>query len=131
MYDIFDRAHRRYRAYRIVVDTGEQGQYYGIQGTNWKAPPILDNPSTTTRMRGRTYELFYDGNRLRLVALADAARRLLGVEHAVPHAHEPADARDRPVAEPGRRAAERVRDPPGERPHAVTPEAPAILVRRS
>ena len=36
--------------------------------------------------------------------VADAARRLLGVEHAVPHAHEPADARDRPVAEPGRRA---------------------------
>jgi polyisoprenyl-teichoic acid--peptidoglycan teichoic acid transferase len=68
LYDIFDRAHRRYRAYRIVVDTGVQGQYYGIQGTNWKAPPILDNPSTTTRMRGRTYELFTDGNRLALVA---------------------------------------------------------------
>ena len=67
-YDVFDRAHRRYRAYRIVVDTGVQGQYYGIQGTNWKAPPILDNPSTTTRMRGRTYELFTDGNRLALVA---------------------------------------------------------------
>jgi len=68
VYDIFDRAHRRYRAYRIVADTGVQGQYYGIQGTNWKAPPILDNPSTTTRMRGRTYELFTDGNRLALVA---------------------------------------------------------------
>jgi len=68
LYDIFDRAHRRYRAYRIVADTGVQGQYSGIQGTNWKAPPILDNPSTTTRMRGRTYELFTDGNRLALVA---------------------------------------------------------------
>ena len=33
-----------------------------------KAPPILDNPATTTRMRGRTYELFTDGNRLALVA---------------------------------------------------------------
>jgi polyisoprenyl-teichoic acid--peptidoglycan teichoic acid transferase len=68
LYDIFDRAHRRYRAYRIVVATGRQGQFYGIQGTNWKSPPILDNPSTTTRMRGRTYELFFDGNRLALVA---------------------------------------------------------------
>jgi hypothetical protein len=67
-YDIFDRAHRRYRAYRIVVNTGIQGQFYGVQGTNWKSPPILDNPSTTTRMRGRTYELFTDGNRLSLVA---------------------------------------------------------------
>ena len=68
VYDIFDRAHRRYRAYRIVVNTGVQGQYYGVQGTNWKSPPILDNPSTTVRMRGRTYELFTDGNRLALVA---------------------------------------------------------------
>jgi LCP family protein required for cell wall assembly len=68
VYDIFDRAHRRYRAYRIVAATGVQGQFYGIQGTNWKSPPILDNPSTTTRMRGRTYELFTDGNRLALVA---------------------------------------------------------------
>ncbi len=48
--------------------TGEQGQFYGIQGTNWKAPPIVDNPTRTQRMRGRTYELFEDGNRLALVA---------------------------------------------------------------
>jgi hypothetical protein len=67
-YDIFDRAHRRYRAYRIVLATGVQGQFYGIQGTNWKSPPILDNPSSTRRMAGRTYELFTDGNRLALVA---------------------------------------------------------------
>jgi LCP family protein required for cell wall assembly len=68
VYDIFDRAHRRYRAYRIVVATGRQGQFYGVQGTNWKSPPILDNPTSTMRMRGRTYELFADGNRLALVA---------------------------------------------------------------
>jgi hypothetical protein len=68
VYDVYDRGHHRYRAYRIVVDTGEQGQYYGIQGTNWKAPPIVDNPTRTVRMRGRTYELFFDGNRLALVA---------------------------------------------------------------
>ena len=47
---------------------GATGQYYGIQGTSWKAPPILDNPSETVDMRGRKYQLFYDGNRLRLVA---------------------------------------------------------------
>jgi hypothetical protein len=68
VYDIFDRAHRRYRAYRITVATGVQGQFYGVQGTNWKSPPLLDNPSSTTRMRGRTYELFTDGNRLAFVA---------------------------------------------------------------
>jgi LCP family protein required for cell wall assembly len=68
VYDIYDRGRHRHRAYRITVSTGVQGQYYGIQGMNWKSPPILDNPSTTMRMRGRTYELFTDGNRLALVA---------------------------------------------------------------
>ncbi len=66
-YDIYDRNHHRYRAYRIVVSAGEVGQYYGIQGTTWKAAPILDNPSERRRMGGRTYELFFDGDRLRLI----------------------------------------------------------------
>jgi LCP family protein required for cell wall assembly len=68
VYDLFDRGHRRFRAYRIAVSTGRQGQFYGIQGTNWRSPPILDNPSSTTRMAGRRYQLFTDGNRLALVA---------------------------------------------------------------
>src|SRR5215218_1831991 len=59
-----DRGGRCYRAYRIVAAVGVPGQYDGIQGRSWKSPPILDNPSTTTRMRRRTYELFYDGARL-------------------------------------------------------------------
>ena len=46
------------------------GEYYGIQGTSWQYPPILANPSETRRMRQRArYHLFYDGDRLRLVAL--------------------------------------------------------------
>jgi polyisoprenyl-teichoic acid--peptidoglycan teichoic acid transferase len=67
-YDIYDRAHHRYRAYRIVVDAPGIGEYYGVQGMNWTAPPILDNPSETRKMRGRSYDLFFDGSRLRLVA---------------------------------------------------------------
>ena len=69
VYDIYDRAHRRFRAYRIVVDTNDIGQYYGIQGMNWTTPPLLDHPSETRTIRGRKYELFFDGHRLRLVAL--------------------------------------------------------------
>jgi LCP family protein required for cell wall assembly len=68
VYDIYDRGHHRYRAYRIVGYTGQDGQYYGIQGTTWKSPPILDDPTDKIHMRGRTYEEFYDGSRLRLVA---------------------------------------------------------------
>jgi len=67
-YDIADRSGRRHRAYRIVAFQGSIGQYYGIQGTTWKSPPILDDPSERRREDGRTYELFYDGGRLRIVA---------------------------------------------------------------
>jgi LCP family protein required for cell wall assembly len=67
-YDIFDRNGHKYRAYRIVVKTDELGQYYGIEGTSWSGPPILDNPSERRRMAGRTYELFYDGQRLQTVS---------------------------------------------------------------
>jgi LCP family protein required for cell wall assembly len=68
-YRIVDRSGERYKAYRIVVRAPGLGQYYGIQGTTWTAPPILDNPSETRTIGGREYELFYDGKRLRLVAM--------------------------------------------------------------
>jgi polyisoprenyl-teichoic acid--peptidoglycan teichoic acid transferase len=67
-YTIKDRSGNRYRAYRIVAYEGRFGQYYGVQGTTWPSPPILDDPSETRRVGKRTFELFYDGKRLRLVA---------------------------------------------------------------
>ena len=42
-------------------------EYYGVSGTNWNDPPILENPSETRTIDGRDYLLFYDGDRLRLV----------------------------------------------------------------
>ncbi len=67
-YDIVDRAGKRHRAYRIVAYEGRIGQYYGIQGTDWRSPPILDDPSASETSGGRTYKLYYDGSRLKLVA---------------------------------------------------------------
>ena len=67
-YDIYDRNKNKYRAYRIMLAEGDNGQYYGVQGTTWKAPPILDNPTDEVRMRKRTYQRYFDGHRLRLVA---------------------------------------------------------------
>jgi LCP family protein required for cell wall assembly len=69
IYAIADRAGHRHRAYRLVVEENVvEGQYYGIQGTTWTDPPILQAASSTLRMAGRTYELFYDGKHLRIVA---------------------------------------------------------------
>jgi hypothetical protein len=58
---------KRYRAYKMVVFTGYIGEYYGLQGTSWRDPPILEHPSDKRTIRGREYLLFYNGDRLRLV----------------------------------------------------------------
>jgi LCP family protein required for cell wall assembly len=67
-YDIIDRNGKRHRAYRIVAYQGRIGQYYGVQGTDWRSPPILDEPTRRVRSGKRTYELFYDGKQIKLVA---------------------------------------------------------------
>src|SRR5829696_240591 len=59
----------RYGAYRMVVRlTNAFGEYYGIQGTTWKDPPILDAPTETRTVGRRDYALHFAGDRLRLVA---------------------------------------------------------------
>ena len=60
---------KKYGAYRMVVTrTDANGEYYGLQGTTWKDPPILDSPTETRKVGGREYELHFAGDRLRLVA---------------------------------------------------------------
>jgi polyisoprenyl-teichoic acid--peptidoglycan teichoic acid transferase len=54
--------------YKIVIQTPLLGEYFGISGTSWEDPPILANPSETREIGGREFDLFYDGDRLRLVA---------------------------------------------------------------
>jgi hypothetical protein len=66
-YTITGHNDKRYRAYKMVFFTGFIGEYYGLQGTSWRNPPILDSPSETRRIGGREYLLFYNGDRLRLV----------------------------------------------------------------
>jgi LCP family protein required for cell wall assembly len=69
LYTIADRAGHRHQAYRLVVAEDEsQGQYYGIEGTSWHNPPILDGSYTTQRMAGRSYHVYYDGSHIRLIA---------------------------------------------------------------
>ena len=69
VYTLRDRADNRHRAYRLVMVESEiEGQYYGVQGTDWRSPPLLANPSSTRMVGGRKLELFRDGNRLRFVA---------------------------------------------------------------
>jgi polyisoprenyl-teichoic acid--peptidoglycan teichoic acid transferase len=57
-----------YGSYRMVIKRGRLGEYYGLQATRWMHPPILDNPTETRKIGRRSYELHFDGDRLRLVA---------------------------------------------------------------
>jgi LCP family protein required for cell wall assembly len=54
-------------AYKWVFSLPTIGDYYGFEGTLWKDPPILANPSDEKTIGDRTYKLFYDGDRLRMV----------------------------------------------------------------
>jgi LCP family protein required for cell wall assembly len=68
IYKIFDERGNKHDAYRLVLRAPGIGEFYGVQGMTWKAPPILDDPDRTVRRRGKKLKLYYDGRRLRLVA---------------------------------------------------------------
>ena len=56
-------------AYKWVFSRPALGEeYYGFMGTRWQDPPILNDPSESRTIGDRTYDLFYDGDRLRIVA---------------------------------------------------------------
>jgi polyisoprenyl-teichoic acid--peptidoglycan teichoic acid transferase len=68
IYSLRDERGKKREAYRLVLSTRRVGEYYGVQGLAWKAPPILDDPDRTIRRGNRKFRLYYDGKRLRLVA---------------------------------------------------------------
>lgn len=68
-YIIRDPKGRAHQAYRMVVVKSGFGEYYGVQGMDWLDPPILDKPDESRTVNGRKLDLYYVGNRLRLVAL--------------------------------------------------------------
>jgi polyisoprenyl-teichoic acid--peptidoglycan teichoic acid transferase len=60
--------HDERAAYKWVFSLPTIGDYYGFEGTRWKDPPILDNPTDEKTIGDRDYKLYYDGDRLRMVA---------------------------------------------------------------
>ena len=68
VYKLADEDGNNHNAYRIVASLGQPGEYWGVQGMTWKDPPILAAPDGTRIVNGRKLLLFYDGNKLRMVA---------------------------------------------------------------
>jgi LCP family protein required for cell wall assembly len=68
LYSIEDEQGGKHQAYRLSLYAGNYGEYYGVQGTTWRFPPILDDPDRTRTVDGRKLMLYYDGSHLRLAA---------------------------------------------------------------
>jgi LCP family protein required for cell wall assembly len=58
-------------AYKWVFSRPGLGEYYGFMATRWEDPPILDATHDEREIDGRTYKLYRDGDRLRMVAWQD------------------------------------------------------------
>ena len=70
-YKIADDDKNIHTAYKMVFSipgTSVPLEFYGLMGTTWTDPPILANPSETRTIGGRDYDLFFDGDRLRMIA---------------------------------------------------------------
>ena len=63
--------HVAHPIYVAVFSAGQLGQYYDVQGTTWSGVPLLRSPQQAVRLGGRTYDLYYSGGHLQLVAWAD------------------------------------------------------------
>jgi LCP family protein required for cell wall assembly len=71
VYHFKDTDGDRHGAYRMVLalELSDGTHYFGVQGIQgWSDPPILGGPSLTQTIRDREYEIFLDGDRIRLIA---------------------------------------------------------------
>lgn len=59
---------KKWKAVKIVIRTNDY-QYYGVMETTWKDPPILRDHYDTVKLGGRTFRVYYEAGKVRLVAL--------------------------------------------------------------
>jgi polyisoprenyl-teichoic acid--peptidoglycan teichoic acid transferase len=68
-YLLHDRAGISHYAYHMTLEINPVlGQYYGVEGTTWQNPPILNSPSATKLVNGKHLLLYANGGKLSLVA---------------------------------------------------------------
>ncbi len=71
VYHLKDDDGNRHAAYRMVLvaELSDGAHYFGVQGIRgWADPPILGTPSLTKTINGRDYDIYVDGDRVKLVA---------------------------------------------------------------
>ena len=68
LYSIPDQEGHSHHAYVVVISRGLIGQYYDVQGMDWTSAPMFASPDQTVQVGSRTYQLYYEGSNLRMVA---------------------------------------------------------------
>ena len=71
VYNIKDEDGDRHLAYRMVLvaEMSDGNHYFGVQGIRgWSDPPILEDPSLTKTINGRDYDIYVDGENVKIVA---------------------------------------------------------------
>jgi LCP family protein required for cell wall assembly len=71
VYNLKDEDGNRHIAYRMVMvaEMSDGTHYFGVQGIRgWSDPPILDDPSLTKEIKGRDYDIYLDGENVKIVA---------------------------------------------------------------
>lgn len=71
VYNIKDEDGNRHLAYRMVLvaEMLDGTHYFGVQGIRgWSNPPILEDPSLTKTINGRDYDIYIDGENVKMVA---------------------------------------------------------------
>jgi len=71
VYHFKDTDGKRHVAYRMVavLELPDGAHYFGVQGIQgWSDPPILSNPSETRTIHGRDYDIYVDGDRVKMIA---------------------------------------------------------------
>jgi LCP family protein required for cell wall assembly len=71
VYHFKDTDGKRHVAYRMVavLELPDGVHYFGVQGIQgWSDPPILSNPSETRTIHGREYDIYVDGDRVKMIA---------------------------------------------------------------
>jgi polyisoprenyl-teichoic acid--peptidoglycan teichoic acid transferase len=67
-YMIHGSGNTAYPIYTAVFYQGQLGQYYNVQGTDWTDAPQFSSPDQTVHVSGRTYNLYYEASKLKMVA---------------------------------------------------------------
>ncbi|HWF36772.1 MAG TPA: LCP family protein, partial [Solirubrobacteraceae bacterium] len=67
-YQLHDQSGQPHAAYRMtLVVNPALGEYYGVEGTTWRDPPILNSPSQTRTVHRKRLLLYVNGHHIALV----------------------------------------------------------------